>query len=880
MRVLHLVTPDLDADMSAWGVQAMEILAGRLSFLFPGQLHAGNLEAWAAAPWFWLLGPSPLLLCLFPFAVSLGMLWLVWRLARQELGDWGGLAALAWTALPPFVLTYHSVTPRGAYIEVPFLIVLSFLLTLRLARGQGGARLAGGLGLVWGLGLWLHLLMAPALAACGLYLLWRRPSLPRPSRLGPLLLGVLLGGLPLWGAWLAALPGHEFEMQASLHSVAIDSYWPAWEVFWGEYLPLLLGRPDWPLPAWLEALAGPALALLYGLVALAALAGSGRALWTRSDPRAELLRLSLLFLACFLATWIAKGAYFQFHTWRHLVIMYGGLPLVFGAGIAQAARWRPALALGLALAAVGINLAGSLNSAHLTRPDLMAAWQEKHQQRARLLDWLEREGHGAVYCDWYWETMPLNLQAAGKIVLADFKTNIIASLKRRADAGHHPAWVVLKRRSGFAALLDLAGITYRRTELGPYQVFDRLALPGPGVRELDPASWQGQGGQTPAEAWDRDLSTAWTTGAPQRPGQSLVVDLGQVQEGLCQVLLHTSLPGKEHDAPRGIEVHLSLDGRAWQKAAGADDLYGHLDWCLDRPLLLPHPPRLLIRFAPRAARWLKLVQTGRDDHYYWSLAELRAFAAAGPALPPPRAQDLARALDQLSPGLPVYAPPQVRALMPEKRDALIQARLHHPPWSVELEPGALLCMPASAWTASLPLLKPFLEAAPQVEPVGNWVAVRLPPLASRARLAVVPPPKGTKVSTDLGPEMAPLILDGNPATRWHGTQAQRPGQRLTITLGQPLTLAGLELDPGPWAQDYPRGLDLELSPDGRAWRSPSGLRRARGALLWTGDRLMLGQGPARLRFAPQPVAALRLTQTGRHARYHWSLAELRLLSVP
>jgi hypothetical protein len=117
---------------------------------------------------------------------------------------------------------------------------------------------------------------------------------------------------------------------------------------------------------------------------------------------------------------------------------------------------------------------------------------------------------------------------------------------------------------------------------------------------------------------DGDLVTRWHTGGPQGPANELVVDLGAVRSvtGVEQ-----EIGGYVADFPRVLAIDTSTDGGSWTPAWSGGTALITMSAALEQPLTIP------LRFAiePRGARFVRLRQTGSDEVYYWSIAELRVY---------------------------------------------------------------------------------------------------------------------------------------------------------------------------------------------------------------------------------------------------------------
>ncbi len=145
---------------------------------------------------------------------------------------------------------------------------------------------------------------------------------------------------------------------------------------------------------------------------------------------------------------------------------------------------------------------------------------------------------------------------------------------------------------------------------------DSMASPVPS-REVSTAGWSAKAthqGAHASLAFDGDIGTRWHSAAPQEPGMAYEVDTGAVRT-LTKLSL---LLGSSHDDyPRDLEVRVSSNRRTWPEIEGVVPLSELLRSYLDNV-----SPRIDLAFSPVEARYLRLVQRGRDRTYYWSIHEL------------------------------------------------------------------------------------------------------------------------------------------------------------------------------------------------------------------------------------------------------------------
>jgi hypothetical protein len=121
-----------------------------------------------------------------------------------------------------------------------------------------------------------------------------------------------------------------------------------------------------------------------------------------------------------------------------------------------------------------------------------------------------------------------------------------------------------------------------------------------------------------ANLTDGDRISRWHTGGPQDPTNELTIDLGSPR---VVTAVEQQIAGYVADFPRLLHVDTSLDGVGWLSAWSGGTALLAFSAALEDPLSIP----LRTSFDPRPARYVRLRQSGRDDIYYWSIAELRIF---------------------------------------------------------------------------------------------------------------------------------------------------------------------------------------------------------------------------------------------------------------
>jgi hypothetical protein len=108
-------------------------------------------------------------------------------------------------------------------------------------------------------------------------------------------------------------------------------------------------------------------------------------------------------------------------------------------------------------------------------------------------------------------------------------------------------------------------------------------------------------------AVDGDPTTVWQTSAPQVGREFFQVNLGATVR-LTQVVLDNTA-GHQTDYPRAYQVLASADGATFPTTVAMASS--------------PAGATTQINFAPVAARALRIVQTGSDPTFWWTIHELR-----------------------------------------------------------------------------------------------------------------------------------------------------------------------------------------------------------------------------------------------------------------
>jgi hypothetical protein len=632
-------------DEALTGLMGLEILRGVPQVFYWGQPYLGAIDAYLAAAAFGAFGPSTLALRLGTAWVSVFWVWAAWRIGRRVAGErWGLLAGLQ-VALPPIFLTFVQLSSHAEGVALA-LGTVTLGAAVRLVdppRGRSQAWAWVLLGLAGGLAWWTSQMATMLLGAAAIGLLLARPGVlagPGPyAALG--LFG--LASLPFWQwnarhdwatfrhllQWGDALPGFTVRVQNATGALVRslrDTYWDGHAV---------------PLPPWASALGWIVVGAVYApAVGLAAwrLVVWGRRIARRERPWREALDLVAL------AFWLTVAA--QLLTWfgssgiiRYCLPLQGLLPLLVAAVLARLDRF------GRAGRVTAVALAGALVTFNLVThvAFVRAGTGTPVRPVDAAIAELRALGVTACYADSRIAQV-ITFESTAHITCADYGGLRNYAALQTVDRIESPETVAIVTHrvlrdpepEQMARALARIGGTAEETAVGDYVIFHHFGPPDPRIRPIPATGWRARASsdtKAAARAFDRQVWTRWS--APNRPGEWLELDLGRGRPIAQVSLVASPWPA---DAPSGLRVETSLDGRRWDPAATDQDLLPGLHWWKGHPRV-DGSGRVIARFPPREGRYVRLTAIGSERAgASWSVAELFVYeTAASPWSPPPAA---------------------------------------------------------------------------------------------------------------------------------------------------------------------------------------------------------------------------------------------------
>ncbi|HUY79362.1 MAG TPA: hypothetical protein VMV29_21510 [Ktedonobacterales bacterium] len=178
--------PQLDSDEAVIGLMARHILHGEYPVFFWGQNYMGAFQAYFAAIFFAVFGPSAFWLHFSVLLLTMGFLAAMYGLASAAYGRVVGVVMLLWLTVGPTMGVLRELKAIGGYQDILLFGALTLLgVWARLRQPQRMPRTRRdwlialatyvGLGVAMGVGLWSDLLILPVLLLAVIALVVGRP---------------------------------------------------------------------------------------------------------------------------------------------------------------------------------------------------------------------------------------------------------------------------------------------------------------------------------------------------------------------------------------------------------------------------------------------------------------------------------------------------------------------------------------------------------------------------------------------------------------------------------------------------------------------------------------------------------------------------------
>jgi hypothetical protein len=413
----------VNSDEATTGIEAKELLRGRVWVFVPANVYGGNAEAWIAAPFEALFDASPLRLKVLTSITWLLTAAVVYVVLRARIGVAGALTAAAVVWIPSAAIVQLSTMAYPGYGTGLLSAVLTMAVVLRLHDGPS-VRLGFAAGALAGFAVWQHPLFLYVVAPFLALLAWEQ------RRAWRCVAAAVVGGLAALALPIAYNVRHDLPSIKRQPLVPIG-YRERVENWFGDLIPKALGG-KWQADDWILGRMGRPVVVLV----LLALGGLAILALVRGPGFAKVAALAAV--AAPVGIPIFSGAWYTTDA-RYAIVALG--PVAFAAGYGVSLLPRVRVAPSAPLLVAGTVVVWSLVAVAVPFQERLGA--DADFSMDVLAAFLEDEGIDRVRAD-YWVAHQLSYETDEDIVAAS-----IADIR----FGHHDDLVKAAEADGRAALV-------------------------------------------------------------------------------------------------------------------------------------------------------------------------------------------------------------------------------------------------------------------------------------------------------------------------------------------------------------------------------------------------------------------------------------------
>lgn len=646
IRLLYLTMPSFfDSDQAVMGLMAKHILEGEFPVFFWGENYCGPLESYLASIFFYLFGMSTFTLGISPFLFSIGFMFITYKLAKEIVGEKGGLIALLLVSIAPPFLIWHSVLARGNYIENLTFGSLILLVTYRIIYKESKIYLYCILGFLGGLAWYISPQAIHYIIVSGIFLFLKDKRIFFRRRSFLIILFFFLGSLPFWiynliNGWPS------FSDIAIRHTYRAKYDIPSLlTIFFNDMLQSLLGAPVLELKAFFNPSLNLFITLTFCLTIIYIIVERRKAL-------ISILKLSLnetkgidiFILLLFLSSLIVIFLFSDRTTTRFYLPLYAAISILISYFVLKIMERSKGIGILIFSLFLSSNLYGALTNATILQPE---AFKEERNKEKDIIRLCKEKALRYIYTPEFWIAFKLTFYAKEEVVFVmpqrdqyarGYPVNKYPHYTDLADKSLRYGYLLHDSKvitggftaSAFEENLRLIGGSYKKDSVGPYVLFYDLEPPPEPLKAINTSKWKASSNYNPYEinkAFDRDIFTRWHT-IRQPPGAFFEIDLGRPYKlSKASILTGPFLT----DMPRGYRIEVSRDGRLWRNKAELGGPPLPLIWRDGRLRYEPLGIAAAI-LEPEEARYMRITIKGitmKDPIYDWSIAEIFLYEGIG-----------------------------------------------------------------------------------------------------------------------------------------------------------------------------------------------------------------------------------------------------------
>jgi hypothetical protein len=630
-RFLPIQNLPFDSDQAIVGLMGKHILEGSLPWLYYGDSYSGILEPLLVSWSFLFFGVNRLSLHLIPFIFSILFIVSIYQLGRELYDREVGLLSMLLAAIPYFSMGLYTSLAYGGYIEILWLGNLILLITHRLAVQKEKIAFIplSFLGLLWGVSWWTYPISVVYLMTSFCFLLYFKAELIRKGKILVAVSGFVLGSVPFW-IWNSL---HRFPFLYFSRSQKNPDYFLRISKFFSRLIEVFNPSLDGKLS--LLAYGTTALFLVSLLFLLI-----GKKWHRREFPAGHGPWLLFTFFVSFCFFYIGSR-FSEKNVLRYFLPLYSLIPFTL-ALLGWAIKGRSkSLFIGL-IAVLLITMSVHQFALLSYLKNYSIRYQKQLEMEHSLFTFLNQKKIAYAYAPEYWSAAELTFNAQEKPVFSLPFKDRYPLYTLLADASSNQAYLLEgKHRQSFEEMFEAMGGTYKKELFALYQkikgyvVYYDFKPPALDSLEILPERWMGKSNinsNASGSAFDRNISSCWTSSSPQQAGMFYQINLGKVYK-INRIVLWCG-QGKAWDFPTHYRIEISSNERDWKKTASVEKQWAYLFWSGGRPFWKLSDGRIENNFNPQDAQFIRVTLTGPAPQT-WSIGEIFVYQVAQENKPNP-----------------------------------------------------------------------------------------------------------------------------------------------------------------------------------------------------------------------------------------------------
>lgn len=629
----------------AWpALMGRHVLKGEFPVFYWGQNYMGSHQAFFDAFVFILLGVNTFAARIYPLFFSFLYVAATCLLAHRLYGRETAITTLALLIAPvPYLTMAGTLSVPPEYLPLTALGSCALFLLAGIVL-KNSAKITLNempsfllLGLLLGLMFWLHLVAISYIAVAVLFIFLRDKLFIFRPAFWLCVLCFFIGGFPFWrfnfthdfitfadvsgtGHWQSAM-----ELLKALFSVTLHFMTGMKVMLYGDSCHFV----SLPTPlAWLLD------TVWCGVIALVIMTRfRGMLRWLTWKPKDADGTAILLALATVILYFFCRSERSAWHSARFILPVMSALPILLACGLEQVRQWNRYVFVFLLIIIIGAQARGNfLLCREWNDPEVVAKKLEL-PDTAGLRQFLREHGIRHAYAH-YWISYRITFESREEIICAEpFNERFPGRPAQYLNEVHiatniafitHPT---LQFVPNFEKHLLALGAAYRKEQKDDFTVYYDIVPPYGNIklREIKRDGFQISSNYHPellARLLDGDQKTEWSTGEPQKAGNSLLIDIGRVEE-ICKI--YFDLSGLECDAPNGYRLEVSGDGEEWEKVYEYGPVTEGFFWENNQLWMFVGNSFYSAAFTPVAARYIRMTLTESHHRYWWSITEVQIF---------------------------------------------------------------------------------------------------------------------------------------------------------------------------------------------------------------------------------------------------------------